>query len=243
MTSRVRRAFLAAPAEGTRAVLDPEESHHVARVLRARAGETLAVFDGRGGEWSATVDAIAGERVTVLVGPPADGVVEPRLRVVLHQAIVRPEKLEWVLQKGTELGVAAFRLIETERGERAPSAARLARYERIAMEACKQSGRRVVPAVDAAGRPQTPPPGVLALALHTSPDAAPLAALLAGAPAKEVWIAIGPEGGFAPGEIAALVDAGWRPASLGPRTLRTETAGAVAAAIVLHAWGDLGSIL
>ena len=240
MSARLRRAFLPSASTGARADLDPEESHHVARVLRARAGDDLSVFDGRGGEWDATVEAVAGDRVTVRVGAPVTDPVEPPIRIVLHQALVRPEKLEWVLQKGTELGVASFRLLATERGERAPSASRLTRYERITLEACKQSGRRVVPAVEPAASPARPGADVIALVLDTSPQAPPLGSVLAGAPPAEVWIAVGPEGGWTGEELAGLDAHGWRRASLGPRTLRTETAGAIAAAIVLHAWGDLG---
>ena len=238
--SRVRRAFLPSAATGARADLDPEESHHVARVLRARTGDGLSVFDGRGGEWEATVEAVTGDRVTVRVGAPVEDPVEPPLRVVLHQALVRSEKLEWVLQKGTEVGIASFRLIPTERGEQAPSPAKLARLERITLEACKQSGRRRVPDVVLEAPSSRPDVGVAALVLDTSVEASPLASALGGPPPAEVWIAVGPEGGWTAEELAARVALGWRPVSLGPRTLRTETAGAVAAAIVLHAWGDLG---
>lgn len=241
MTERLRRAFVGAtPAPADRVVLNADESHHVARVLRLRAGDDLAVFDGRGGEWMATVKDVARDRVSLVVGAPRPGEIEPRLRVVLHQAIVRPEKIEWVLEKGTEIGVSAFRLIATERVE-APSASpsRLSRYGRILMEACKQSGRRVLPDL-AVATLDAPGAGVLGIVLAQAPGAAPLAAVLAGARTEEVWLAVGPEGGFTDSEIEALVARGWRCASLGPRTLRTETAGAVAAAIVLHTWGDLG---
>jgi 16S rRNA (uracil1498-N3)-methyltransferase len=221
-------------------VLDPDESHHVARVLRLKAGDSLSVFDGAGGEWDATIDEIVGEGVRVLVGGARAGEIEPHLRVVLHQAIVRPEKLEWVLQKGTEVGVAAFRLFASERVEASPpSPSRLTRYGRILMEACKQSGRRRLPTVDVSV-PETPGEAVLAIVLAPAPAGATLGAVLAGAPRSTVWLAVGPEGGFTDAEIAALVARGWRLASLGPRVLRTETAGVVAAAIVLHTWGDLG---
>jgi len=240
MTGRLRRAFLPSAAPDARIELDQEESHHVARVLRARAGDGLSVFDGRGGEWQATVEAIAGDRVTVRVGAPVADPVEPPLRVVLHQALVRPEKLEWVLQKGTEVGISSFRLLPTERGERVPSDSRLARYGRITLEACKQSGRRIVPEVELAASPERPGGGVIALVLDTSTQAPALASALAGPAPAEVWIAVGPEGGWTEDELSGLEALGWRRVSLGPRTLRTETAGAVAAAIVLHAWGDLG---
>ena len=241
MSDTLRRAFVAGtPAPGARVELDPEESHHAARVLRLKAGDALAVFDGKGGEWAASIEASSRDRVTVVVGAPRAGLVEPGLRVVLFQALTRPEKLEWVLQKGTEVGVSAFRLVASDRVEvPPPSPARLHRYARIVMEACKQSGRRRLPSL-APGALDAPPEGVVAIALALGEGVATLGKVLAAPPAEEVWLAVGPEGGFSDPELQALTASGWRLASLGPRVLRTETAGAIAAAIVLHAWGDLG---
>jgi len=241
MTDRLRRAYLAVtPASGDRAALDPEESHHVARVLRLKPGDALSVFDGRGGEWEATIAAIARDRVEVVVLACRPGIVEPPLRVVLDQALVRPEKIEWVLQKGTEIGIHAFRLIATERAEAPPpSPSRLTRYERILLEACKQSGRRVLPSL-VVGPFEAPGPGVSGIVLSHGPGVEPLSTLLSGPRPDEIRLAVGPEGGFTESELSSLDASGWRRASLGPRTLRTETAGAVAAALVLHLWGDLG---
>jgi 16S rRNA (uracil1498-N3)-methyltransferase len=178
--------------------------------------------------------------VTVVVGAELGEEVDPRLRVVLYQALSRPEKIEWVLQKGTEIGVAAFRLIGSERVEApSPSPARLARYGRIVMEACKQSGRLRLPTL-ALSSIDTPPGDVVAIVLAHGAGIPSLGMVLAGSAAPEVWIAVGPEGGLSDRELEGLAARGWRTASLGPRVLRTETAGAVAAAIVLHTWGDLG---
>jgi 16S rRNA (uracil1498-N3)-methyltransferase len=242
MTERLRRAYLPEPpAAGGRARLDREEAHHVARVLRLARGDTLAVFDGRGGEWEATLDAVSRDEAWVMMGEPRGGSVEAPLPIVLLQALTRPEKLEWVLQKGTELGVAAFRLVPTARVEApAPTPARLERYRKIVLEAVKQCGRRVIPAVDVVPIADIPA-GAAGLLLDPSPGAPPLGRVLSGLRPGAVAIAVGPEGGFAPEETASLAARGWRPAGLGPRTLRTETAGAVAAAIVLHLWGDLGA--
>ena len=239
MSDRVRRAFLpAAGAPGGRVDLDPEESHHAVRVLRLKRGDALNVFDGAGREWTATIDETTKDRVTVVLGGEVEGPVEAPLRVVLGQANVRPEKLEWVLQKGTEIGVAAFRIFLSERVEAPPpSPARLTRYRRILLEACKQSGRRVLPSLSI-GELDAPGPGTFAIVLaQASP---PLGELLAGGAPREAVIAVGPEGGLTDAEISALTERGWRAGSLGPRILRTETAGTIAAAILLHAWGDLG---
>jgi len=241
MTDRTRRAFLpSAGNTGDRVLLDPEESHHAARVLRLKRGDALNVFDGAGREWAATIDGVTSDRVAVVLGPEVEGRVEAPLHVVVCQANVRPEKLEWVLQKGTELGVAAFRIVATERVEApTPSPARLTRYRRILLEACKQSGRRVLPTLTL-GEIETPGPEVTAIVL--TQDAPSLGKLIQGQPPHEVWILVGPEGGFTNIELSALVGRGFLAGSLGPRVLRTETAGAVAAAVVFHTWGDLGPV-
>jgi 16S rRNA (uracil1498-N3)-methyltransferase len=241
VTERSRRAFAAAiPVPGEPLTLDPDESHHVARVLRLKAGDALSVFDGRGGEWDGTIADLSRDRVRVLVGAERPGRVEAALRVVLYQAFVRPEKIEWVLEKGTEIGVAEFRLVAADHAEAPPpSPARMARYERIVLTACKQSGRRTLPAV-CVGPWESPGAGVLAIVCALAPGGPTLGDLLAGPPRSEVWLAVGPEGGFSEREIQGAAAQGWRRASLGPRVLRTETAGAVAAAIVLNRWGDLG---
>ena len=241
MSDRLRRAFADTPCTpGERLALDPDESRHVARVLRLRAGDELAVFDGSGGEWSAVVQEIERERVTIVIGETRPGSPEPPLEITLFQAIVRPERVEWVLQKGTEIGVHRFVLMETERSEApVPSPGRMDRYDRIVIEAAKQSGRRVVPEISLTKSWHERTTGT-ALLLDTSPEAEPLSrALLRDAPVR-TEIAAGPEGGFTPGEVEGAVAHGWRRVSLGPRILRTETAGVIAAAIVLHAWGDLG---
>jgi 16S rRNA (uracil1498-N3)-methyltransferase len=242
LSERLRRAFVPLTPDPGRCVeLDADESHHVARVLRLRAGDTLAVFDGRDGEWSARVEAIGRDRVAIVVGEPRPGDPEPPLEITLCQAIVRPERLEWVLQKGTEIGVSGFRLVPSLRGESAePSPSRIERYRKIILEAVKQSGRRRIPHLELM-EPSFLPSGVTAFLLDTAGDAPPIAGLLRRSTESPVWIAVGPEGGFDPSEITSRAQQGWQRVSLGPRILRTETAGVVAAAIVLHAWGDLGS--
>ncbi len=239
MTDRIRRVFIAVtPAAGDRVSLDADESHHVARVLRARPGDPLGAFDGRGAEWEARVASVDRDGVTVEVGARREDEVEPRVRIVLCQALVRPEKLEWILQKGTEVGITGFVLVPSERAESpAPSPSRMTRYRRVVLEACKQSGRRRVPTVTV-GAPGALPGGSRGIAL--SPGSAPLREELAGPGAEDVWLGVGPEGGFSPDEVEGLKNGGWRTASLGPRVLRTETAGVVAAALILHAWADLG---
>jgi 16S rRNA (uracil1498-N3)-methyltransferase len=229
------------PGPGARVELDAGEAHHAFRVLRLRAGDPLEVFDGRGRGWDAQV--IRSERggVSVRIGERRIDPVDSALVVRLVQARVRPERLEWALQKGTEIGLSSFLVVPSGRSEGpAPSPARRERWGRVVLEACKQSGRRRLPELLEAAALPSVPASVLALVLHGAPGSPPLGEYLAGPVPAEVWLAVGPEGGYGEEELEAFESAGWRRASLGPRVLRTETAGPVAGALVLHAWGDLG---
>ena len=147
MSGRVARVFL---AEGIRpdgtARPDTEESHHLVRVLRARRGDAVLAFDGRGTEWEARVEDVDRGTATLAIGRATGRVSEAPVRVTLIQGLVRSEKLDYILQKGTEIGIAFFHLVETERAEAPrPASSRLARYRRVLLDACKQSGRLVLP--------------------------------------------------------------------------------------------------
>ncbi len=229
-------------AAGAEIELPPDESHYVRRVLRLGPGETLGLFDGRGGEWAAEiVGAAAGVRLLLI--EEVDHPVEPPIRVEIFQGLCRADRMELVIQKATELGVAAVHPLSAEQADvREVSAGRMQRWSKIAIEACRQSGRRVVPEISAVEElPAVPEGGVLAVLLQPSAGAAPLDDLLQADPCLAVWLAVGPESGFSGTEIERATAAGWRPATLGPRVLRTESAGLAAAAIVLCRWGDLGS--
>jgi len=231
---RVPRVFL---ADGRS--LDAEEAHHLVRVLRVRPGDAVLAFDGRGQEWEATVREVHRDSATLAIGQPTGRNSEAPVRVTVVQALVRPEKIDYLLQKGTEVGVASFHLVACERAEAPPpSEARLARYRRVLLEACKQSGRLVLPEISVGSWP----PGPVTIVLDTAAGAMPIGRVLAAGRREEASIAVGPEGGFTAAEVEELAAAGAARASLGPRILRTETAGVVAAALVLHTWGDLGGI-
>ena len=241
--TRVRRVHHErVPGPGGIVRLEPEEAHHVAHVLRLRPGEALSVFDGRGGEWEATVRATGREGVEILVGERRADRVDPPLPLTLYQGMCRADRMEWVIQKATEIGACEIRPVLTHRAEeRPPSPVRLERWRKIAREASKQSGRRLVHWVGEPGEPPAEvPEGTLGLLLVPSHSVPPLGTAVGPSPVA-VWVLVGPEGGLEGGEIAGLARGGWRPVSLGPRTLRTETAGIVACALVLHVWGDLGS--
>jgi 16S rRNA (uracil1498-N3)-methyltransferase len=241
-------------ASGTDSELPSEVAHQVRDVLRLGPGDLLTLLDGEGGEWPAVVTVVDRKRVRVRVGDPCKCPAEPQTRVVLCPALLKASKLEWVLQKGTELGVAAFAPIVCERGRGGEDlgAAKWARWRRILVEATEQCGRASVPSL-------AEDPVALEDALTTLPSRAiglmpwegeraiPLRAALSTALAArdssappEVWLLIGPEGGFAEGEVALAQAHGVLPVTLGPRILRAETAAIVAAALALDVCGDLG---
>lgn len=238
---RVWRAYAASLAADPRQVLvlSAEESRHLLQVLRLRPGERVAVFDGRGREWLGTLLAPENDAARVRLDEEVATPIEPRLQVTLFQGVCRPAALDWAVQKATEIGVAAILPLASARSERLPEGARIARLARVALEAAKQCGRRVVPRIEPCAELPAPPAGVPALLLDPEPGSEPLRAHLECEPPRAVWLACGPEAGLAPQEVAAWHRAGWRRAALGPRILRAETAGIVAAAIVLHRWGDL----
>jgi len=231
------------PGAGAVVEVDADEAHYVVRVLRLRAGEPLAVFDGRGREWVGKLVESGSRGVRVELERERLDAVEPSLPVTLFQGLSRPERMEWVIQKGTEIGLAGVVAVQVERADRArTSRRRLERWRKVALEACRQSGRRRLPKlelVQALPHPETN--DALALLLHPGGESRPLALHLPPEPPPGAWLAVGPEGGFSEAELAHAVEAGWCTVQLGPRILRTETAGLVAASILLHRWADLGS--
>jgi 16S rRNA (uracil1498-N3)-methyltransferase len=222
--------------------LSDQEAHHIRSVLRLERGESIALFDGEGNEWLAEITACTAEAVEVrLVEQRADSVEAP-VGIEIFQGLCRHDRMEWVIQKGTELGVAAIHPTACERAEMpGVKPRRLDRWRRIAIEAAKQSGRSVVPGIFPAARFPRPAAGRLPILLSTEQHATPLGDLLAEQAPGPAWIAVGPESGFSGEELSSLAAGGWRPAALGPRILRTETAGLAAAVIILHLWGDVGS--
>lgn len=236
---------------GADIALPAEVAHQARDVLRLAPGATLILMDGMGGEWPATVLTLSRADVTVRVGARVDGTAEPRVRVFLYQGMLKADKLEWVFQKGTELGVATFVPLLCERtvaGGDVVRAGKRTRWVRIVTEATEQCGRACVPDV---GDPRT-----LARALAELPGDAiacmaweeerrvSLRAALAGrrtpGDVASVALFIGPEGGFTTTEVAAARARGVVPVTLGPRILRAETAAVVAAALALEACGEMG---
>lgn len=216
-------------------------AHHAQHALRLRDGAAIVLFDGRGGEYAARLAAGRRAAAEVLAFDPVER--ESPLAVTLIQSFVPNEKLDWIVEKSTELGVARIVLAPTERSVARFDAQRLARkrahWREVAIAACCQCGRNRVPAVLDAS--------TFAGALQLARDCAARRLLAPGAGealardvrARSVAVAIGPEGGFTEQEIALAQRAGFVVTALGPRVLRTETAGPAALAALQAIAGDL----
>jgi 16S rRNA (uracil1498-N3)-methyltransferase len=244
--------FLVRPGavDGDSVRFDAAETRHLTRVLRLGPGAVVEAIDGTGRTFAVRLDAITAGRARGTILGALASVAESPCVLTLGQSLLKGERMGWLIQKATELGVARIVLLQTARvvarpaGERGD--AQRARWERVARAAVKQCGRAVVPAVE----------GPRALAdllaearhydgtwlLHEGPAGAPLARVAreAGGP-RRLLLLVGPEGGFSEEEVRQGVTVGARVVSLGPRILRAESAGLAALVLCQHLFGDLGS--
>lgn len=243
---RAPRIFTGQPlAAGTELALEAGPSQHLARVLRMREGDELRLFDGGGAEYRARIVAADKRQVVVAVLDSAPGLAESPLRIHLGVGISRGERMDWIVQKATELGVAAISPLYTERtevrlrGEREER--KLQHWEKVIVSACEQCGRNVIPDLHepvALSHFLQSADGERRFVLHHRTTAAPEATDL---PAS-VSLLVGPEGGLSEAEIGAAETAGFESLALGPRVLRTETAPLAALAILQARWGDMGAL-
>ena len=220
-----------------------DEHHHLARVLRARAGDVVTLFDGVGAEAQARVVRVGRtETELAIAAAPRPGAAEDAPPLVLLTAVPRGGRMDFLVQKCAELGVARLVPIVTARSVVRPEPGKRVRWEKIAREASRQSGRADVPAVGApvALAAALAAPDLPARRLLFSPDAAApsVRALLPDRAATALLV--GPEGGFAAAEVDAARAAGFQPASLGAYILRVETAAIVAVALAQDAMGAMG---
>jgi 16S rRNA (uracil1498-N3)-methyltransferase len=234
---------------GQQLQLDAEQTRHIGRALRLRVGNPLSVFNGQGGEFAATVKMIARNTAVLLIGDQTDAATESPLKVHLVQGISRGDRMDFVVQKATELGVKRISPVLTEYGvvklDATRGAKRRDHWQGVAESACEQSGRTRPPLID--------PPLALnswfgARSRETDTDlilrpGTDVALATIPAPTTKVCLLIGPEGGFSESEYEDAKLAGFTAVSLGPRILRTETAALAALAVAQSLWGDLrGSI-
>jgi len=234
------RLFLPVPlAEGARIALPDEALRHLVQVLRMSAGEALTVFNGEGGEFAATLAEVSRKAATLAIGRHDPVSRESPLAVTIAQCVSKGERMDYALQKATELGAAGFVPLVSQRGVVKLDGERWEKktehWRGVAVAAAEQSGRTRVPAVEPV---QTFEPFVAAplegLKLILAPGGSTRLAQLPRT--ATITALIGPEGGFAPAELEHAARHGWLPLALGPRVLRTETApvALLAALMALH---------
>jgi 16S rRNA (uracil1498-N3)-methyltransferase len=227
---------------GDEIILDANSSKHILKVLRLNIGMTLIIFNGKGGEFVATILQVNNHRATVKIDRFIAKEVESPFKIHLTQGIGRGEKMDYVVQKAVELGVHKITPLFTEycnvklTDERAQN--RISRWQTIMINACEQSGRNIIPTIEA---PQN-------LAVWLPKLQSPLKLLLDHRATKAIktisgnytaaTILVGPEGGLSEDEILLAQKNGFISVHLGPRVLRTETAALVALSVLQAQWGD-----
>ena len=230
---------------GGEVVLEGDRARYLGRVLRLHVDDEITIFNGTGPEWSAAIESMTKSTATLRVGESREAGTESPLKIHLVQGISRGERMDFVVQKATELGVKRISPVLTEYGvvklDDKRATKRREHWDNVAASACEQSGRTRLPLIDTPvplkewfGRK----PADADVDLILKPGAAtPLPGV--DAPALKVCLLIGPEGGFSQTEYEDADISGFRAVSLGPRILRTETAAPAALAILQSLWGDL----
>ena len=227
-----------------------EEAWHLAKVLRLALGDEVVVGDNTGMEYRLVLTSVTPNSAQGRVVAAAPSTAEIGLPLTLFQGLPKADKMDYIVQKCTEMGIATIRPVETERSvlklAGAKATERVARWQRISKEAAKQAGRAVCPqvapvsaladAVRAAGLPFLLAPWEEA----TGSFSAALQAIPGAAKSGGIGVVIGPEGGLSRAEADMLSAMGGVLVSLGPRILRTETAGLVTLSALLFAMGELG---
>ena len=229
-------------------MLASDEARHMKDVLRLRPGAECFVFDGAGNEFRCSVESLARDlallRIQEQVNPRSS---ESQLCITLAIALLKGEKFDLVVQKATELGVTRIipvttRYADIQLRDQSDATKRVTRWQRIALEAAKQSGRAVVPVV-------AEPQDIVTLIKKSDPSLRLMFSEKSGIPLSEisssssandsVLVLVGPEGGWADEEVALAVECNWQVVTLSGRTLRAETAAIVATTLVQHTFGDL----
>jgi 16S rRNA (uracil1498-N3)-methyltransferase len=238
---------------GSLVELPPDTASHLAKVLRARSGDELILFNGDGREFTGAIEAVRGSRVSASVGDSRPVDRESPLAITLVQCVPRGDRMDFIVQKATELGVARIVPVLSQRSvvrlDKAQAESKAIHWRAVAVSACEQCGRNRLPAIDAAqpllnylGESSSGTGPRLVFEPESAPHAPPPARSPGGTadiPIADAEIAIGPEGGFADDELEAFRVAGFSQVGLGPRILRAETA-AIAALVWLQArLGDM----
>jgi 16S rRNA (uracil1498-N3)-methyltransferase len=256
---RLTRVFIERDLQsGNLLELPRETAAHLAKVLRARSGDEIVLFNGDGREFTGAIEKVQGLRVSASIGAARSIDRESPFRFTLVQSIPRGDRMDVIVQKATELGVVRIVPVLSQRSvvrlDAAQAASKQAHWHAVAVSACEQCGRNRLPAVEAPqpllgylGALERPDASGqfprLVLEPERAGQASPAQAIdIAGRAASGAQIAIGPEGGFAPEELEAFDLSAFRRLGLGPRVLRTETAAIAAIAVLQARFGDMSVV-
>ena len=233
---------------GEQVVLKGSVAQHLGRVLRARSGDHIALFNGDGQEFAAQVLTVSKGEVSVEVGAAASPQTESPVYTTLGLCLSKGDRFDWAIQKATELGVGAIAPLQSERVDFSippdRMEKRIAHWQQIAISACEQCGRVKVPSIT--------PPQSLAVwvervlaeqkwVLHCADNTDASASTMTPGTPRDAALLIGPEGGLTDREFAAASAEGFQLLQLGPRVLRTETAPAAALSVLGVFWGEMPS--
>lgn len=226
---------------GAACVVEGQAAHHVAVVLRRHPGDAITLFNGDGFAYQGRLIECSKRRIVVQIEQVDQPACESSVALHLYQGLSKGDRMDWVMQKTVELGVASITPMQTARGvvrlDSARQAKKQAHWQAVVASAAEQCGRCVLPTL----RPLCPlsaldlPSG--AIGLVCDPEARQSVAILP--PSQAYHLVIGPEGGLTEAERQGLLAKGYQAVSLGPRVLRTETAAVVALALLQARFGDL----
>ena len=249
MNCRIFIDELPAQDAGTTLTLSGDEGRYLSRVLRLAEGDSVTICTDGGLEYECSIKEIKGKSVIVSIDSLCRVERESPLDITLCQALPKGKKMDLILQKGTDLGVRRFVPFISSRSVSRPAGEteKSSRWSKIVLEAARQCGRNFIPKVEVpipfdellSSLSEINDDGVLKLIPWEGEEGEGIKSL-AGKDVQDVFLLIGPEGGFSEEEVVRAGQAGFKPVTLGRRLLRTETAGLATVSILQYLWGDMG---
>ena len=232
-----------------RLTITGSEARYINAVLRMKRGQELIIMDGKGQSYESTIEAVSYREVTVMIRGRIPPQPPSPIEITLCQALIKPQAMDFILQKATELGVGAIRIFFSGRTvikiEPASATAKLNRWKGIMKAACRQCNRADLPRLEPPVRFEEMVESgseneMLKILLWENEEKLELKEIVnRTSPPAHIWAVVGPEGGFTPDEIHAARVSGFQTVSLGNRILRAETAALSLLSIIQYEWGDL----